>query len=70
MKTETAVAAGAVTARAPGLKLTERKQLTAYGEPHAQAGKRLIFLNWHYIRTGSFGWREGGRKVETSGAVF
>jgi hypothetical protein len=29
-----------------------------YGEPYELAGNRLVFLNWHYIRTGSFAWRD------------
>lgn len=29
-----------------------------YGEPYELLGSRLVFLNWHYIRTGSFSWRD------------
>ncbi len=29
-----------------------------YGEPYELLGNRLVFLNWHYIRPGSFSWRD------------
>lgn len=27
-----------------------------FGEPYAMEGSRLVFTNWHFIRTGSFSW--------------
>ncbi|MEK7752905.1 MAG: hypothetical protein AAB654_13370, partial [Acidobacteriota bacterium] len=41
-----------------------------YGEPYELAGKRLFFLNWYYIRPGSFAWRdENGKTVGLTSAV-
>ncbi len=41
-----------------------------YGEPYALAGKRLVFLNWYYIRTGGFGWYDkSGEKVSLTSPV-
>lgn len=28
------------------------------GEPYELSGRRLVFLNWHYIRPGTFEWRD------------
>lgn len=28
------------------------------GEPYELLGRRLVFLNWHYVRPGSFEWRD------------
>lgn len=33
-----------------------------YGEPYELLGNRLVFLNWHYVRTGSFAWRDAAGK--------
>lgn len=52
------------------LQSNELEQSVHYGEPYELAGKRLFFLNWHYIRTGSFGWYDqSGHKVGLSSAV-
>lgn len=41
-----------------------------YGEPYELSGKRLFFLNWHYIRPGTFGWyNSSGQKVGLTAAV-
>ncbi len=40
------------------------------GEPYELAGKRIVFLNWHYVRTGSFAWLEpDGKKVSVNDAL-
>lgn len=67
-------AAGAATASlvAPSGKsrAAESKQQVQYGEPYELAGKRLLFLNWYYLRTGSFGWYDdSGQKVGLTSAV-
>ena len=58
-------AAGRETATAGGP--VQRKH---YGEPYELAGKRLFFTNWHYIRPGSFAWRdERGQNVSLTSPV-
>src|SRR5262245_51303743 len=43
---------------------------SAAGEPYELAGKRLYFLNWYYIRPGSFAWQdESNRTVGLTAAV-
>lgn len=40
------------------------------GEPYDLPGRRLVFLNWHYIRPGSFEWRDAnGNAVGLRSAV-
>src|SRR6266700_2423355 len=40
------------------------------GEPYELAGRRLYFLNWYYIRPGSFTWKdEQDRPVGLTAAV-
>ncbi len=44
---------------AAGLRVAESEApaaLPKMGDPYDLAGKRLYFLNWYYIRPGSFGW--------------
>ncbi len=39
-----------------------------FGEPYALAGKRLVFLNWFYVRPGGFSWLDSrGRSVAVVG---
>jgi hypothetical protein len=54
----------AAGAAAPAATTEQPGNLPVLGEPYELAGKRLPFLNWFYINTGSFSWIDaGGNKV-------
>jgi len=63
-------AAAATAASSPAQPAPAVHREVEYGEPYDLAGNRLVFLNWHYIRTGSFAWRdEAGKSVGVGEAV-
>src|SRR5437762_1478700 len=40
------------------------------GEPYALAGKRLVFTNWIYVRTGQLDWvDDDGKSIFQSGSL-
>src|SRR3954447_1644026 len=40
------------------------------GEPYALAGKRLVFANWIFVRTGQLDWADDqGKSIFQSGSV-
>jgi hypothetical protein len=54
----------AVAAEAPATGSKGGLSPPAYGEPYALAGRRLVFLNWFYVRPGGFSWLDShGRSV-------
>ena len=67
--------AGATGSAALGLapaaaENTQAAHPVTLGEPYELAGKRMVFLNWHYVRTGSFAWLEpSGKKVSVNDAL-
>lgn len=42
----------------PASVISNLKSTTKVGEPHDLLGKRLVFTNWHYVRPGTFRWRD------------
>jgi len=55
---------------APAPAVDRPGNLPVPGEPYDLAGKRMAFLNWYYVRTGSFSWRDrSGKKVGLTDSV-
>ena len=51
-------------------RASESERHVEFGEPYELAGRRLLFLNWHYIRAGSFGWYDrSGQRLDLTSAV-
>jgi hypothetical protein len=70
LKAATSAATASLTASAEESAAGVAKEPVAYGEPYELAGNRLLFLNWHYIRTGSFAWYDdSGQKVGLKSAT-
>src|SRR5690349_16702556 len=69
--TAAAGAAAASTVMSSSQSMAKEPELhVEYGEPYELAGKRLLFLNWWYIRTGSFAWTDkSGQRVSLTSAV-
>ncbi len=70
LKAAAGAAAASVVTPPGSAKAAEPLPQQEYGEPYSLAGKRLVFLNWHYIRPGTFGWYDSsGWKVGLTDAV-
>ena len=60
----------AAAAASPAREGDRPGNLPVLGEPYELAGKRMAFLNWFYIRTGSFAWvGPDGKKVSLTDSV-
>jgi hypothetical protein len=70
LKATAGVAAASTALMPTQARPSEPEHQVEYGEPYELAGKRLAFLNWHYIRSGSFGWYDKwGQKVGLTSAA-
>jgi hypothetical protein len=60
----------AAAAASPAQEGDRPGNLPVLGEPYELAGQRMAFLNWFYIRTGSFAWvGPDGKKVSLTDSV-
>jgi hypothetical protein len=63
-------ASGPLALSAAAAESPRPAQSNLLGEPYELAGKRMVFLNWYYVRTGSFAWMDSnGKKVGLTDAV-